>query len=856
MTALSGWVVDMWRVTWKSITSHKLRLFTTSLSIALGVAFIAGALMLGATMTKTFDDLFSTAYEHTDAVVRGPSDLTGGNEDNRPLIDESLASKVATIPGVRLASPELSGFAQLVDTKGEAVATGGAPQYGTAWDRNSDITPWKIRDGAAPSNESEVVIDAGVAKKAKLKVGDNVSVLTEVGRHPVTISGIAKFQSVDSPATAQFVLFYDLATTQKVLGQPGKISIVNVVGEKGISEDELVNRIKPVLDGGIEVVTGRTAEKESRDSVVSFLNILTTVLAVFGGIALFVAAFIINNTFSIILAQRSKEMALLRAIGATRRQVLKSVMLEATFTGFFASLIGLVLGIAVSSGLQALMKAFGADLPTSGLVIPTNAVVIALVAGTIITIVSAYLPARRSSKIPPVAALREFAIDESARGVRRFIIGFIIAALGLASVICGLTISFEDPLIYVGVGAALVFIGVYLLTPMFARPAGSVIGWPIVKFGRQTGLLARENAIRNPRRTSATASALMIGVTLVTIASVFFTSVKASMEKVVDRSFGGDFMISSENFTGQTGVPLTVADQLRQRNELGIVSSVQWPPVARVNGKEVGITAVDPRDFDRVMDLQVQQGNFRELGDNEIAISERYAEDNDLAVGSVVELETQGGVSKRAVDAIYEDATLVGNFVVTINSIRDAGIKYDGFIFVNRADGVTAERARAVVHEVIDPYLTLNVQDGTELKKQMTEEIDGVLTIFIALLLLAVIIALIGIANTLALSVFERTRELGLLRAVGMTRWQARWMICWESVIVAFLGTLLGLIIGTAFGAALVWSARDIGIEVLDMPWSLVATILVVAFVSGILAAVFPARRAAKLDVLKAIATE
>lgn len=845
----------MWRVTWKSITSHKLRLLTTSLSIALGVAFIAGALMLGATMTRTFDDLFSSAFKNTDVVLRGASNLADENDDLRPSFDESVLATVQDIPGVGSASADVNGFAQLVDPAGRPVKTGGAPQYGAVWAQHADLSPWNIAKGSAPAKPDEIVIDAGVAKRAKLIPGDRVTVLTEIGPNPFVISGTAKFGSVDSPAGAQFVLFENVAVAQQMIGTPGKIDQIYIRATKGVSQQKLVDRIKPLVGSGVDVATGKAVEKQSQDSVDSILRIFTLILSIFGGIALFVAAFIINNTFSIILAQRTKEMALLRAIGATRRQVLRSVMLEAFVTGLFASLVGLFLGILVSIALQAFLMAIGIELPTSGLIIPSNAVMTSLVAGTLITVVAAFLPARRSSKIPPIAALREVAIDDSSRSLVRFVVGLGLMGVGVVLLAVGLVADVKKPYIPVGFGAALVFIGVYFLGPVIARPASRIIGWPLPRLKGQAGVLARENAMRNPRRTSSTAAALMIGVSLVTLASVFFTSAKASAKQVVGRSFGGDFIVSSSNQTGQTGVPFPFVDQLRKRSEIGVVGELQHP-LAKVDGGSTSLSAVNPSEFDKIMDIQVKQGDLNSVADADIAVSQKFADAHHLDLGAAISLELQSGISQRRIVAIYKDRSVVGNFVISLNSLKPGdGMGYDAMVLVNTASGVTTAAARKTLDAVAAPFFTIKVQDETQLKKEMTKQIDGVLSLFLVLLGLAVIIALIGIANTLALSVFERTHELGLLRAVGMTRRQMRSMVRWESVIVALLGTMLGLIIGVAFGWALVTATKSEGMEVLAIPWLRIVIILLVAAVAGVFAAILPARRAARIDVLAAISS-
>jgi putative ABC transport system permease protein len=843
----------MWNVTWKSIISHKLRLVMTSISIALGVALVSGALMLGATMNKTFDDMFSDAFRDWDAVVRSSTALSSDGFEQRPPIDQSVTATVRTVPGVTAVSEAVDGFAQITDKDGKPVSAGGPPQFGAAWDAVNP-SPWKIVKGADPKADDEVVIDAALAKKAKLEVGDTTQVLTSRAPATVKIAGIAEFGSVDSPAGTQFVMFNGTGAAQKYIGEPGKLTSIFVRGEEGLSEQQLVDRLAPALGKDVEAVTGAVVTKENQDSLRSITGIISTVLTAFGGIALFVAAFIINNTFSIILAQRTKEMALLRAIGATRRQVLRSVMLEAFVTGVVASLVGLLLGILVSTGLQALLRGFGLDIPSDGLIIPSSAVITALVAGTVITVFSAYFPARRGSKTPPIAALREVAIDESNNSRSRLISGFALAALGVIAVGLGLNVDMDKPMIAVLAGAASIFIGVYLLGPIIARPASRVIGWPLPKIKGQTGHLARENAMRNPRRTSSTAAALMIGVALVTVGSVFMTSVKASLGQIVDRSFGGDFIVQSTN--GMTGITPEVAASLKQRDEIATVSSLRGA-VSKVDGDSVWLTAVNPAEFDKVMDLGVTDGDFAKISGDEIAVAKSFADSKNLVMGSTVQIELTTGTTTHRVAAIYNEDDLGGPVTVPLEAVRGvADAEYDQVVFVSKKANVASEQARKVVEEAAAPYLTAKVQDQTEFKQEVQSQIDQVLALFFVLLGLAIIIALFGIANTLALSVFERTRELGLLRAVGMTRRQVRSMIRWESVIVALLGTLLGIFIGTAMGAALVDAAKGEGIEVLSIPWFTLFVVLVIAAIAGILAAVFPARRGSRINVLQAIASD
>lgn len=849
----------MWHVTWKNLVARKLRLVTTSLAIALGVAFVAGALMLGATIAKTFDDLFANVYKSTDAVVRGPKTIGDNGQDLRSPIDESLVQRVRSITGVRKAEPYVQGFAQLENKDGKPLTTGGAPQFGAVWTgSDSGLNPFTIIDGKPPSGPDDVVIDNGAAKKGKLKAGDVTTVLTQQPPHQFHIAAVAKFGQVDSPGGAQFVMFRDIHVAQRYLGQPGKVDSISIVAAPGLSQEQLVNRLKYQLPTDVDVITGKTALEENQSQLKKSLSFVTIFLEIFAGVALFVGAFIINNTFSILVAQRTRETALLRAVGASRRQVLVSVMFEAFIVGLIASILGLALGVLVSLGLKALLAQFGAVLPTAGVVIPASAVIVSLVAGTVITVIAAVLPARRSSKVPPIAALRDVAIDETGKSIARAITGALITAVGVVLIAIGLTAHIKRAYVPVGLGAALTFIGVAVLGPVIAKPVSRILGAPLPKIKGETGVLARENAMRNPKRTSATAAALMIGVAAVTLATVFFSSLKASTNRAVDRSFKGDFILQESPPREQGGISPELARQLRQRSEFSAVAEERFANGV-VDGKSTSLAAITPKEFAAIADLHVQQGRLETLNGNELAISQKLADDRHWSLGQTVPVQlAQGGPQDFKISVIYKDTATVGDYAIPVTTYSSIvpQQQFDLFIYVNKSKEVSDQRARDVANQLAASYATIKVQDQTEFKKEFSKRIDSALNIFYALLGLTIIIALMGIANTLALSVFERTREIGLLRAVGMTRRQVRSMVRWESVIVALLGTGLGLIIGVAFGWAVVNATKSNGIDVLSVPVGTVIAIVVIAAIAGVLAAILPARRAANLNVLAAIATE
>ena len=533
----------MRHVTLKNLLARKLRLLTTSIAIAFGVAFITGALILGATINRTFDDLFANAYKNTDSVVRGEKAFTFGNSDVRLPIDSSLLTAVKAVPGVADAELNYDAAVQLIGPDGATVNSDGAPTYADVWSKNEELNPFQIVEGTPPTAPTQVVIDKGTSKKSKIDVGDTVRLLTASAPTDFTVSGIAKFGQVDSPAGAAYVLL-DQPEAERLLAQPGKVESIGVLADDSVSQGEITNSIAAALPKNLEVSTGAAVQAESQAELKRNIRFISLFLQIFGFITLFVGAFIINNTFSILLAQRTRETALMRAIGATRGQVLRSMIAEAFALGLVASVLGIALGIAISIGIKVLLRAFDIDIANGPIVVSPSAALTALVAGIGITLASAVLPARRSSKVAPMAALRDVAIDNTARSIKRFFAGLVVALVGGALIAVGLITDIPKPYVPVGIGAALVFVGVAIMGPAIARPASWLIGWPLPKLMGTTGHLARENALRNPRRTSATAAALMVGVAVVGLFSVLFTSVQVSTAKSIDKALRSDFIIS------------------------------------------------------------------------------------------------------------------------------------------------------------------------------------------------------------------------------------------------------------------------------------------------------------------------
>ncbi len=843
----------MFRTTLKTLSARKLRLFTTSFAVLLGVAFMAGTLVLTDTIGKTFDKLFADANKGTDAYVRAEaafdSEWFG---DQRPRLDSTLVDEINHVDGVSIAEGTVEAYAQLVDKAGKPIGNPnmGAPVVGAVWLSNDDLNPFDLKSGRAPQSDNEVVIDKASADSGDFVVGDSTTVLTQTGPQQVTIVGIATYGDTDSPGGASFTMFTP-AAAQAYLTQPGKIDAIRIVADPGVSETQLVERISQIAPKGTEVLTGTEITKEDQASIKEDMSFFNVFLMVFAVIALFVGSFIIYNSFSILVAQRTKEMALMRAIGASRRQVTRSVLLEAGVVGLIASALGLAAGVGVASGLKMLLSGLGIDIPAGGIVLTSKTVIVSTIAGLGVSIVSAVFPARRAAKVPPIAAMREVAVDKSSRSRRRVVNGSIITGLGALAMGAGLFGG--AGLAPVGLGAVLIFIGVAVLGPVLARPISRVIGSPLPRLKGVPGNLARQNAMRNPKRTSATAAALMIGVALVGFITILASSTKASVAKNVAKTFNGDLVVSS-NVGGEGGLSPALAEQLSALPELDAVSGFRIAP-AEVDGSGTNLVSGDPLAMQEITDFGTTEGSLSALHANEIAVSKEKADAKGWTLGQSIAVRfADTGVQQFTMAATYtEDATLGEYFIGTEAFDANIADRFDRQVMMTVADGVDADQARAAVTEVAAAYPQGEVQDRDEYSAAQTKNLDMLLNLIYALLALAVFIALLGIANTLALSIFERTRELGLLRAVGMTRRQLRATVRYESVIIALLGTTLGLAIGTAFGWSIVKALSDQGLDTFAFPASQLAVVTVIAALAGVAAAALPARRAARLDILGAI---
>jgi putative ABC transport system permease protein len=850
----------MWRVTLKGVVAHRLRYALTALAVLLGVAFIVGTFVFTDTINSTFNNLYDQAYQGTAAVVRATQPFNPGPFTyQRQPIDASLVGTVAKVPGVRAAALEIDGYAQLVARDGKPIgkAANGPPTIGEAWIDVAALTPLRLLPGGQPPRtSSQVVIDKHSADVGHFTVGDKVVVLTQQRPASYTITGIATWDSVDSPLGATITAF-DPVTAARVLGQPGKATAIDVEAAPGVSQSVLVSRLQAAIrTPGVEVVSGQAVTADNQKTVRQALSIFNNVLLMFALIALFVGSFVIFNTFSIVVAQRQRELAMLRAVGASRRQVMASVLGESLVIGLVASAAGVVAGIGLSVGLKAGLAALGAALPATGLVVSVRTVIVGLIAGTMIAVMSAISPARRAARIPPVAAIQDVAAEPRQPSARRTARGAILTVGGAAVLGVGLFGHTANRVLLAGAGAAAVFIGIQILGPFIARPASRLLGAPLAA-STTTGKLSQENAMRNPWRTATTAAALMVGVALVSLTTIVASSMKASADATINSAVRADFVVSSGAVDGSSGFSPAIERSLNALPQVSATAGIR-SGVVKIYGKVTSVDASDPVKSDALFDLGVTQGRLANLTASGIAVSTQVAGSQHLRIGSPVAVTFPvTGTKTFTVQVIYGVRSLAGDYVLPL-AAAEANFPQalDTDVFVKLAPGVSAAAGRSAIERVLSSYPNATVMDQTQYKAQAAQSVNTLVNMVYALLALAVVIALVGIANTLALSIYERTRELGLLRAVGTTRGQLRSIVRSEALIVSLFGAIEGLVLGIVFGWAIVAAMHSVGVTQLSFPIVQLVTVAVLAGLAGVVAAILPSRRAARLNVLQAVTTE
>ena len=849
----------MWRATLKGMVARKLRLTLTALAVVIGVAFVSGTYVLTDTISRTFTDLFEQTTRGIDVAIRTKAAF---NSNQGPALREpmpaSLAGRVQAISGVARVEGSVTGYAQFIGNNGrnkdKPVTTGGAPTLGVSAGRDVTRSAVIMRAGQAPRGPTEVAVDALTAKKQGFKVGDTVRLLFQGPTQAFTVSGIFGIGQADNLAGATLAAF-DLPTAQKVLNRQGVYDEIDVAAVRGVDPTTLRNRMRAALGPTYEVLTGKQLAADTAKSVGQFAKIIGYALLAFAFVALFVGSFIIVNTLSITLAQRTRELALLRALGASRGQVLGSVLAEAALTGAFASVVGLGTGIVFALGLNSVFKTIGVSLPATTLQIQPRTAVVGLAVGIGVTLIASMVPALRATRVPPVAALQEEAVaTASTTGMRRTLIGSFVTLAGVALLLVGLFSKQGNRLLNVAGGAVVVFLGVGVLSPLVARPVAAALGWPFARWAGQPGKLARDNAMRNPRRTASTAAALMIGLALVTLVTIFAASLKSSVGKVLDQTVAADYILVP---SGGQGFSTEAVRRIAALPQVEAAASVRMG-VFKLDGKIQNVSGIDPVAYTRTIRTDTVSGRMEDLVSGGVDVRRDVAEQHGWKVGQAIAMEFPvGGPAQEPIRAIYKDNQLNGPYLLSLSDYQaHYADQLDMVALVKARANVSPDASRAAVEGVTNDFPNIQVKDQAEYKQQQSGQINRVLILFYVLLALAVVIAFIGIINTLALSILERVREIGLLRAVGMTRDQIRSMIRWEAVIIAVVGAAFGLAVGTFFGWTLVRALHSQGITEFVVPVGSLLAFVALAAVAGMLAAIFPSRRAAKIDMLRAIAAQ
>ncbi|MFF3706859.1 ABC transporter permease [Streptomyces phaeochromogenes] len=855
----------MLKATLRSFLAHKGRLLLSALAVVLSVAFVAGSLIFSDTVTRTFDRLFASTS--ADVTVTPKEDLDSQIPSGAiATVPTSLVARIDKVDGVALARPDVAvENITVVDSENESVGpTTGAPTIAGDW-YVTERSPVELTSGHAPRGPDEALLDADTADKKHVGIGDTLTVIAQPGSFKVKVVGIATFRTTNPGAA---LVFLDPAVARtKLLGKADVATSIQVDAAKGVSDEQLKQRIAAAIGSGTyELETADEQAETAAAQLGGFLDVIKYVMLGFAGIAVLVGVFLIVNTFSMLIAQRTRELGLLRALGADRRQVRRSVLLEATLLGLVGSTLGLAAGIGLAIGLIELMGLFGMNLKTAEMVIGWPTPVAAYVVGVGVTFVAAYLPARRAAGVSPMAALADAEIAGVGRPLRvRAVVGLIVGALGAAALVgCVTATETGSAASLLGLGVVLTLIATVIAGPLLVRPVIRVLGgfFPAV-FG-SIGRMSQRNALRNPRRTGATAAALMVGLALVGGMSVASASMSKSFDDQIDKTLGADFVVQNANFLP---FPQEITEKVQDTAGAGLVVRQRFTPVAvrLPDGKRVETTAAGyESQLDEVARITYAEGDTAAaLADGSIAMDAGFAKDHDVRLGSTIPVEFPAGQKTELKVAALTDQDAAEGFgtqgglffgLGTIEKYVPGG--QDSALYVNAASGTSADTLRANLDKTLDPYPQVQVRDLADYKKLIHDQIAVLLYLVYALLGLAIVIAVLGVVNTLALSVVERTREIGLLRAIGLARRQLRRMIRLESVVIAVFGAVLGLALGLVWGVCVQQVLALQGMKALAIPWTTLVAVVVGSAVVGIVAALLPALRASRMNVLAAIAHE
>jgi putative ABC transport system permease protein len=836
----------MFVVMLRGILAHKLRLLLSATAVALGISFLAGTMVLTDTIRHSTDQLEDSLATGSDVSVRSRS-AVGGDVADRAPVPASALDAVRALPGVARATGSSVGFAQLVDSAGDVVGTG--TPVGISMPPGELL---QVRQGRAPRGLDEVVLDVGTAERSGLEVGDRVTLLLAGPSRPATLVGLVSYGDLTALPGASVVAF-DPPVADRLVGTPGHFTTLEVTAADGTSPRELRSAVAAALPDDLQAVTGAQAADESVAAVRKAVRFIPMALMAFVAVSLFVAAFLIVNTFSMLVSQRQRELGLLRAVGATSRQVFASVVGEAFVVGLVASASGFGLGVAAAFGLDRLLPALGIALPDTEIQVRPAVAVVSLVVGTVVTLLAAVVPALRAGRVPPVVAILGLS-TRTPRGSRLVAAtGVIALATGAAFVAAGLGAGDESGLRRLGLGALVAFVGLGLVARHLVRPLVAVVGRPWTRFLGVPGRLGSDHATRNPARTVMTAAALTVGLALVALTSVFSASASASLGRALDEGQRADYLVSSPSFDEYT---TDVTAELATRPELADVVGLRTGS-ARVGGSSADLVAGDPATLEAVVDLDVQSGSVAELGHGGVLVHEDVATRHGWRVGRSVEMTfALGGKQQVTVVGTFAEKRLLGtDYVIGLaDHERWVGKPLDRLTLVTVADGVARGDALAALDDALADHPELEARTKDQARADQQAQLDEVLALVTGLLGLALVIAVLGIVNTLALSVTERTAEIGLLRAVGLSRSQLRRTVRYEAVQIALIGALVGVLVGVAAAGGLVRVLHDQGLTDLSVPVGQLATYLLVAASAGVVAAAWPARRATSMDILRAIA--
>jgi putative ABC transport system permease protein len=846
----------------RGLLSRKLRTVLTAVAIILGVATVSGTYVLTDSINNAFHSIFFETRAGSDAVISGKSafDITGDSGVTAPSFDESLLQKVRGLSDVAEAEGQVNGQAQLIGKDGKAIVYGGAPNLGFSIANGaSRFNPLQLVSGAWPK-ANEVVVDKSTAGKEDIKIGQTIGVQAEGAVERLRVSGIVKFGSVSTIGGATLSGF-DLPTAQKLFDKPGKLDEIAVAANQGVSDPQLLSQIQTILPPNTQARTAQAQSHEDAKETDSFISFLQKFLLGFGGVALFVGSFVIANSLSITIAQRTREFATLRTLGASRRQVLRSVVLEALVIGVLASIVGLFAGLALAKGLFSLFDAVGFTLPNNGLTLETRTVIVALLVGIVVTLLASLRPAFRATRVPPIAAVREGATLPESRFARyRTPAAIVLSLIGFGALLVGLfvpNLSTGQILLAMLGGALLVFFGVALLSVRLVGPFAWTLGWPATKLGGAAGSLARDNARRNPQRTASTASALMIGLALVTLVSLLAAGIISSFRGAVhDIWRNADYAITAQN--NFTPIPIAASEAVKKTPGVTAVGDVRAGETLAF-GSKIATTAVNPPAA-QMFNLTWDAGSpavLANLGEDGAFVDKDYAKSHNLALGSPVPLTFADGSQQLFdVKGIFDPPTggsPFGRVTISTDAFdRHVPDPQNLYSFVLMKGGQT-DANQAKLDQTLKSFPNAKAATRQKFIDNQISGLSSVLNILYVLLALSVIVSLFGIVNTLVLTVFERTREIGMLRAIGMTRRQVRRMIRHESVITALIGAAIGIALGIVLAALLI--AR-VDFIVLSIPVGQLIIFAIAAIFVGIIAAIFPARRAARLNVLEALQYE